>query len=70
MKLLLRGENQNPGVGHVGIDAALCATRCDAIELRREDVIRMWRMLHNGSEAELAHFKEMLNQWLCRFVPS
>lgn len=69
MKLLLRGENQNPDVGHVGIDAALCATRCDAIELRREDVSHMWLMLALGSDVERQHLKELLNTWLCRFVP-
>jgi hypothetical protein len=69
MKLTLRGENQNPDVGHVGIDAALCATRCDEIRLRREDVARMWMMLAGGSIVERDRLKETLNTWLCRFVP-
>ncbi len=69
MKFKLRGENQNPDVGHIGIYAATAGTRCDEIALEQRDVANMYRMLADGSEVQRAQLQEILGHWLCKFVP-
>lgn len=69
MKLMLRGENQNPGVGHIGVDAALAGTRCDAIVLEAHDVSALYAMLASDSEMQRARLRSVFGNWLCKFVP-
>jgi hypothetical protein len=69
VKFKLRGENQNPDVGHVGVYAALAGIRCDEIALEQCDVANMYHMLASGSEVQRAKLQELLGNWLCKFVP-
>jgi hypothetical protein len=69
MKLLLRGENQNPDVGHVGVYAKLAGVRCDAVLLEQRDVAALLHALQSNEHDKEQAVIDVLEDWLCRFVP-
>lgn len=69
MKFILRGENQNPDVGDVGVFAATAGLRCDAIQLTLKDVMALHREATSPSAVRREAVGQLFGYWLTKFVP-
>lgn len=66
MKLIFKGEV----VAEAGIEGALSGYRCDALQFDFRDICRMSDMLECGSEVEKERLRELLSNFLTKFMPS